>query len=84
MLVLSVVVLSAARRIRERVTSPMMSDTTLRALGASSILVTALCSEILFLLWHQVEGSRKLVVDNGWVGPRLPAVPAPSQRPGLG
>lgn len=44
--VLSVVVLSAAQGVRKQVTSPRMSDMTLRALGASSVLVTALCSEI--------------------------------------
>lgn len=52
----SVVILSAAQRIGDQGTSPKTSDVILRALGASSILVTVLCSKILFLLWHQAEG----------------------------
>lgn len=55
MSVSSVVILSVAQRIGDQGISPKMSDMMLRELGASSILVTALCSKILSLLWHQAE-----------------------------
>lgn len=58
--VLSVVVLPAAQRVSKQITSPKMSDMTLRALGASSVQ-SLLSVQRFSLCWDA-----QLKVPEGW------------------